>query len=444
MPEAKSKSLSVVSMSVHHPNAAGIDLGSREHYVAVPEGSSATPVRKFGCYTADLEAMAAWLKESHIETVAMESTGVYWVPVFQLLAKAGFDVQLVSTKHLKAVPGRKTDVADCQWIQLLHERGMLRGSFRPEEAICVVRGYMRHRDGLTKESAELIQRMQKSLEQMNVQLHKVVSDITGQTGMAIIDAILEGERDGTKLARLRDGRCKKSEAEIAKALRGDFRDEFLFCLRQDVDGYRFIQKQIEKCEEEILARWRAFETKADIADAPAAKSHKERTEVRLELFRVTGKDLSVIPGLGSRNLQTLLAEVGFDLKRFPNEKAFASWATVAPRNNISGGKRRHSPPTSASSKVAQVFRIAAQTLANSKTALGAFYRRMRSRKGGTFAVAVTAHKLAKVFFRVLKNGTAYAEKGADYYDERYKSQRIHAALQTLKKLGYPSIAEANS
>jgi transposase len=438
----KSKIQSVASMSVHHENAAGIDLGSRDHFVALPDGRSATTVRKFGCYTEDLEAMAAWLKENRIDTIAMESTGVFWVPVFQLLAKAGFDVQLVSTKHLKTVPGRKTDVEDCQWIQLLHERGMLRGSFRPEEAICVVRGYMRHRDVLTREGAELIQRMQKSLEQMNVQLHKAVSSITGQTGMAIIDAILGGERDGMKLASLRDGRCKKTEAEIAKALRGDFRDEFLFCLRQDVDGYRFIQKQIDECEAQILERWREFETKADVAKAPAAKSHKERTEVRLELFRVTGTDLSVIPGLGSRNLQTLLAEVGFDLSRFPNEKAFSSWATVAPRNNISGGRRRHSPPTSASSKVSQVFRIAAQTLANSKTALGAFYRRMRNRKGGTFAVAVTAHKLAKLFYRVLRHGTAYVEKGADYYDERYKNQRIKTALKTLKNLGYQPPTEA--
>jgi len=221
-----------------------------------------------------------------------------------------------------------------------------------------------------------------------------------------------------------------------------FRDEFLFCLQQDIDGYRFIQKQIDDCETQILARWRDFESKADVANAPAAKSHKERTEVRLELFRVTGKDLSVIPGLGSRNLQTLLAEVGLDLTRFPNEKAFSSWATVAPRNNISGGRRRHSPPTSASSKVSQVFRIAAQTLANSKTALGAFYRRMRSRKGGTFAVAVTAHKLAKLFFRVLKNGTAYVEKGADYYDQRYRNQRIQSALKTLKGLGYQPTLEA--
>jgi transposase len=427
-----------------HPNAAGIDLGSREHFVALPEGRSTNLVRAFGCYTDDLLAMAAWLKENGIETVAMESTGVYWVPPFETLRAAGFDVQLVSTKHLKVVPGRKTDVADCQWIQFLHERGLLRGSFRPEDAIVVVRGYIRHRDILTKEAAELVQRMHKALEQMNVQLHKVVSSITGQTGMAIIDAILAGEHDGVKLAALRDYRCKTSVEEIAKALRGNFRKEHLFCLRQNLEGYRFIQKQIEECEAAILARWKEFESKANIDDAPNPKSHKERTEVRLELFRAIGTDLSVIPGLGSTNLQTLLAEVGFDLGAFPSEKAFASWATLAPRNNISGGRRRRSPPTSASSKVAQVFRVAAQTLANSKTALGAFYRRMRGRKGGTFAVSVTAHKLAKLFYRVLTKGTAYVEQGVDYYEQRYRQQQERAAIKKLTTLGYRVTLEPNS
>jgi transposase len=415
-------------------NAAGIDLGARSHYVALPP-ERGVDVRQFGCFTPDLEEMAEWMKSNDIKTVAMESTGVYWVPVFQMLEKHGFEVHLVSTRHLKSVPGRKTDVVDCQWIQHLHECGLLRGSFRPADAICVVRGYVRHRDTLGEESARHVLRMQKVLEQMNLQLHKVVSDITGETGMAIIDAILKGERDGRKLAALRNFRCHNSEEQIARALVGDFRDELLFCLQQEVDAYRFVQSQIVYCDEVILARLKGFEAKAEPQSLPKPKNRKDNPEVRLALFRAAGVDLTLIPGLGPKNLQTILAEVGFDLSRFPNEKAFASWATLAPHNFITGGKRKRAPQAGAS-RVADAFRVAAQSLANSKTALGAFYRRMRGRKGGPFAVAVTAHKLAKLFYRMLKHGQQYVERGVDYYQGRYKAQQVRAALKTLVSHGY--------
>jgi len=420
-----------------HPNAAGIDLGAREHYVALPPEREA-PVRKFGCFTQDLEAMAAWLKTNGVTTVAMESTGVYWVPVYQVLEKRGLEVLLVSTRHMKAVPGRKSDVLDCQWIQHLHECGLLRSSFRPADAICVVRSYVRQRDTLRDESCRHVLRMQKALEQMNVQLHKVVADITGETGMAIIKAILEGERDGQKLATLRNYRCQQSEEQIARALVGDFRDELLFCLRQEFEAYAFVQSQMARCEEEILTRLKAFEPKVRPAPVPqskAKKNKKQADEVCLALFRAAGADLALIPGLGPRNLPTLFAEVGFDLRKFPTEKAFASWATLAPRNFITGGKRKRAPQAGAS-RVADAFRVAAQTLANSKTALGAFYRRMRARKGAPFAVAVTAHKLAKLFFRLLKHGESYIERGVDYYQERYKAQQVRAALKTLKSHGF--------
>lgn len=420
-----------------HPNAAGIDLGAREHYVALPPERQA-PVRKFGCFTHDLEAMAAWLKANGVTTVAMESTGVYWVPVYQVLEKRGFAVLLVSTRHMKAVPGRKSDVLDCQWIQHLHECGLLVSSFRPADAICVVRGYVRQRDTLRDESCRHVLRMQKALEQMNVQLHKVVTDITGETGMAIIKAILEGERDGQKLATLRNYRCKQSEEQIAQALVGDFRDELLFCLRQEFDAYEFVQVQIARCEEEILARLKSFEPKTAPAEVPQSKSKKSKKhadEVCLALFRAAGADLSLIPGLGPRNLPTIFAEVGLDLGKFRSEKAFASWATLAPRNFITGGKRKRAPQAGAS-RVADAFRVAAQTLANSKTALGAFYRRMRARKGAPFAVAVTAHKLAKLFYRLLKHGESYVERGVDYYQERYKAQQVRAAVKTLKSHGF--------
>jgi transposase len=379
--------------------------------------------------------MAEWLKANGIETVAMESTGVYWVPVFQMLETHGLDVQLVSTRHLKAVPGRKTDVVDCQWIQHLHECGLLRGSFRPVDAVCVVRAYVRHRDTLGEESARHVQRMQKALEQMNLQLHKVVEDITGETGMAIIDAVLNGERDGKKLATLRNYRCRKSEDEIARALVADFREELLFCLRQELEGYRFVQAQMSRCDAEILARLQAFEAKAETKDLPKAKNRTiENSEIRLALFRAAGVDLSLVPGFGETNLPTLIAEVGFDLGKFPSEKAFASWTTLAPRNFITGGKRKRTPQ-SAASRVGQAFRMAAQAVGRTKTALGAFYRRMQARKGGAFAVAVTAHKLAKLFYRLLKNGETYVERGIAYYEARYKSHRVAAALKILKTHG---------
>ena len=440
MLKSTSKTMKRGGLGRVNPDAAGIDLGSREHYVALPPDRE-QPVRRFGCVTEELEAMAAWLKANAVTKVAMESTGVYWVPVFQVLARRGFDVELVSTRHMKSVPGRKTDVLDCQWIQHLHECGLLRGSFRPDDAICVVRSYVRQRDTLTEESKRHVQRMQKALEQMNVQLHKVVADITGETGMAILEAILKGERDGTKLAALRNYRCQKSTAEIARALVGDFREELLFCLQQELDAYRFVQAQIARCEVEILARLQAFEAKAEPKDIPKPKSpSKDNPEVRLALFRGAGVDLTQVPGFGPKNLSTLVAEVGFNVDMFPSEKAFASWANLAPKNFITGGKRKKTAQTAAS-RVGQSFRVAAQTLANSNTALGAFYRRMRARKGGAFAVSATAHKLAKLFYRLLKYGEAYLERGVTYYEERYKSQRVGAAVKMLESHGFKAKLE---
>lgn len=438
MSKSKSKESPVVLGRVN-PNAAGIDLGAKSHYVALPPDRN-EPVRQFGCYTEDLVALADFLIANGVTTVAMEATGVYWVPPYQVLERKGLKVELVSTRHLKAVPGRKTDVLDCQWIQHLHECGLLRGSFRPDDAICVVRAYVRHRDTLTEELGRHVQRMQKALEQMNLQLHKVVDDITGATGMAIIDAVLSGERDGKKLAALRNYRCHKSEDEIARALVGDFRDELLFCLRQEVEAYRFVAAQVSRCDEEILARLQALETKADEKDIPKAKNKKADDQIRVALFKAAGVDLSRIPGLGTTNLPTLIAEVGFDISKFPSEKAFARWARLAPNNFITGGKRKRTPQ-SAATRVGQAFRMAAQAIARTQTALGAFYRRMRARKGGPFAVAVTAHKIAKLFYRLLKHGQNYVEAGVDAYEARYKEQRVAAALRTLKTHGFRPILE---
>lgn len=406
------------SPRVPHPNAAGIDLGSREHWVALPTGRSTSPLRSFGCFTEDLQSMAAWLRSHGIETVAIESTGVYWVPVFQVLERHGIDVHLVNAKHFKTVPGRKTDIEDCQWLQVLHEQGLLRGSFRPADAICVIRSYVRQRDTLVAESSRHMQRMQKALEQMNVQLHKVVSDVTGETGLAIIKAILDGERDPYALAALRNYRCHRTPEEIAKALVGDWREEHVFCLGQELAAYEFLQSQIAACEQAAIEALGNLETKAGADALPSPKNKKSDTPARRALFVATGVDLTKISGLAPTTVQTIIAETGVDVSRWPNEKAFASWVGTAPNNKITGGKRfkaKHSGPF----RVAQTFRVAAQTLANSKTALGAFYRRMRSRKGPTFANAVTANKLAKLFYRMLKYGEDFVEQGASYYEAQY-------------------------
>lgn len=424
------------SPRVLHPNAAGIDLGSKEHWVALPPGRS-QQVRPFGCFTEDLQEMAAWLQSHGVDTVAIESTGVYWVPVFQMLEKHGLDVQLVNAKHFKAVPGRKTDVQDCQWLQLLHETGMLRGSFRPADAICVIRSYVRQRDTLVSESSRHTQRMQKALEQMNVQLHKVLSDVTGETGLAIIKAILDGERDPQVLAAFRNHRCRRSPAEIAKALVGDWREEHLFCLQQELAAYEFVQTQIAACEQAALQALGALEAKAEAANLPKTTKRKNaETPTREALFIATGVDLTKISGLAGTTVQTIIAEIGVDATRWPNEKAFASWCGTAPKNKITGGKRYKAAKQSGSSRVAQAFKMGAQALANSQTALGAFYRRMRARKGPTFANAATANKLAKLFYRMLRYGEAFVEQGADYYETKYKERVVRGAIEKLRRLGY--------
>jgi transposase len=425
-----------VRLSAVHPNAAGIDLGSREHYVALPPERASDCVRSFGCFTEDLQAMAEWLKQNAIETVAMESTGVYWVPVYQVLERAGIEVHLVNAKQLKTVPGRKTDVADCQWLQHLHECGLLRGSFRPEDAICVIRSYVRHRDTLIEESSRRILRMQKALEQMNIQLHKVVSDITGETGLAIIRAILNGERDPAKLAALRNYRCSRSVDEIAKAMVGDWRAEHLFCLQQNFDSYEFTQKQIESCERAALAALSALVTKGDLVNLPPAKDPRANPELRKALYLATGVDVTKIEGMAPDNVLAVISEIGTDVTKWHSEKAFTNWATVCPKNKITGGKRYKVPKQGAAGRVSRILRVAAQTLANSKTALGALYRRKRSQKGSSFAICVVAHQLARRIYRLLKYGDAYVAQAADCYEARYKDRLTGSAVRQLQRLGY--------
>ena len=433
------------SFSIINPDAAGIDIGSAEHWVAVPADRDQHPVRKFKCFTADLHNMADWLNECGIKTIVMESTGVYWIPAFQILESRGFEVKLVNAKHVKNVPGRKTDVLDCQWLQRLHCFGLLSGSFRPENSICVLRSYWRHRDNLIRYAGSHIQHMQKALTEMNIQLHKVISDIAGLTGMRIIRAILEGERDTVKLASMKHGRIRSSANEIAKSLEGDYRSEHLFALKQAVELYDFYQKQISACDQQIEDYLIQFDSKLDL-DAhpipPTKRKHRKpqgnepHFDLRTHLYRITGVDFTQIAGLNALSVQNIISEVGLDQGAFPTVKHFTSWLGLCPNNRITGGNIKSSNTRKVVNRAATAFRIAAQALSTSLSALGAYYRRMRSRLGAPKAVTATAHKLARIFYHLWKTGDQYKDIGIDYYEQKYKERILKNMKRKAKKLGY--------
>jgi transposase len=432
------------SLPLITPNAAGIDIGSSEHWVAVPEDRDENPVRPFGCFTADLHAMARWLKKCGVTTVAMESTGVYWIPVYQLLEAYGFEVKLVNARHVKNVPGRKSDVSDCQWLQRLHTYGLLSASFRPENEICVLRSYWRHRDNLVRYASSHILHMQKALTEMNVQLHKVIADITGVTGMRIIRAILEGERDREKLALMRTPGVKSTSEEIAKALEGDYREEHLFVLKQAVELYDFYQDQIDACDREIEACLSRFDTKADLEShpLPPLKKGKKKpksgplVDLRAHLYRMIGVDFTQVDGLDVLTVQTIVSETGLSPDAFPTIKHFTSWLALCPDNRITGGKVKSTRTRKAANRAAMAFRIAAQSLANSNTALGGFYRRIRARLGAPKAIIATAHKLARIFYTLWKTHKHYVDLGARHYEERYKDRVVRSMKKRLHDLGY--------
>jgi transposase len=437
---------------VLQPNAAGIDVGAAEHWVAVPQGRDEPSVRSFGCFTADLYALADWLARCGVETVAMESTGVYWIPLFQVLEARGFEVKLVNARHVKNVPGRKTDVLDCQWLQRLHSCGLLSGSFRPEDQVCVLRSYWRHRENLVSGAAAQVQQMQKALTQMNLQLHKVITDITGETGMSIIRAILAGERDAVKLAQLKDPRVKSSVAQLAKALEGDYRPEHLFALQQAVELYDTYREKIVACDREVercLQRFdiRAGSTSPGAAPARRKNRHQPGFDLHGHLCRITGVDFTRIDGLDVLSVQTILAEVGLEPSPFPSAKHFCSWLGLCPNNRITGGRVKSSQTQKNANRAATAFRLGAQSLARSDTALGAFYRRMRSRLGAPKAITATAHKLARIFYRMWKTGEPYQDQGAHYYEEKYRERTLANLRKKALALGYdlnPKPAENNA
>jgi transposase len=389
---------------VVHPDAAGIDLGATAHFVAVPPDRDPKPVRSFSTFTGELHALADWLVACKITSVAMEATGVYWIPLFQILEARGLEVCLVNARHVKNVPGRKTDVQDCQWLQYLHEVGLLHASFRPAAAVCAVRSLMRHRDGLIHGGCEHLQRVQKALDQMNVQLHHVVTDLTGETGLAILDAIVAGERDAAVLARLRNYRCRQSESTIAAALRGDWREEHLFTLRQSLAAWRYHQKLAEECQAQIERQGAALTDQTKEEPPPPPKRHGQPNEpLRRHLFAKLGVDLTAVDGVSIQTGFAFLSEVGPDLSKFPSPEHFASWLGLCPDNRISGGRTLSMCTRPVANRLATALRMAAQSYHRSESALGEWFRRIRAKIGTAAAVTAAAHKLARVLYAMVKH-----------------------------------------
>jgi len=431
--------------------AAGIDIGSESHYVAVPEGLDDEPVRCFSCNTGDLEKLADWLVQIGIQSVAMESTGIYWIPLFEILEERGLEVLLVNARHVKNVSGRKSDVLDCQWLQQLHTYGLLAGAFRPPEQVTALRAYMRQRGTLVRYAGSHIQHMQKALRQMNLLLDNVVTDITGKTGMTIIRTILQGERDPHKLAAYRDRRCKKSEQAIAQSLHGHYREEHLFALRQSVELYDTYHAKILACDEAIEQQLKRFDAQGDPQQLRAGKKNKAANapafDVRGELYRMSGVDLTAIDGINDITALKVLAETGTDMSRWKSEKHFSSWLGLSPGNKISGGKILSSKTKPTTNRAAAALRMAAFTLSNSKSALGAYYRRMRSRQGAPKAITATAHKLARLIYSMLKHGTEYVDQGQDYYEQQYQDRVMKNLKQRAAQMGFalvPSLADNGS
>jgi transposase len=432
-------------------NAAGIDVGVTEHWVAVPEDRDEEPVRRFGAFTADLYVLAEWLRQCQIETVVMESTGVYWIALFEVLEERGFDVKLVDAHYARQVPGRKTDVKDCQWLQELHTYGLLRGAFRPEDQICVLRSYLRQRSMLVAMASRAVQHMQKALEQMNLKLPEVVSAINGKTGMEIIHAILAGERDPQRLASHRDRRCKHDQATIAKALEGHWRAEHRFALQQALEQYEFLQQQLRACETQIEGCLQTFVTHVEVEPPQPTPARQRRARPRQApsfdvhgyLHAMTGVDLTQIDGIDALTALKVISEIGLDMTRWPTSKHFASWLGLCPGNKLSGGKRYRMRSKPTANRAASALRLAAQGLVNSHSALGAYERRMRARLGAPKAITATAHKLARLVYSMLRYGTAYVDAGQQAYEQKYRDRVLTNLQRKARVFGYQLVHVAD-
>jgi transposase len=444
MAKRKKKGKTVKTLHTLQPNAAGIDIGATEIYVAVPEDRCSETVRHFGTFTEDLHQAAQWLKECNIESIAMESTGVYWIPVFQILDNYGFDVILVNARHVKNVPGRKTDVQDCQWLQYLHSVGLLRGSFRPGQDICAVRSLLRHRDTMVKSASSHVQHIQKALTQMNFQIHNVISDIVGVTGLAIIDAIVTGERDRKKLADLTNPRIKADRQTILKSLEGDFRPEHLFTLKQALSSYRHYQQMIRDCDLEIENHLNTFDSHNDFDETSLPPSNRSKRkskdteptfDLKRHLHRLFGTDLTQIDGVSTLTGQVILTEVGPDLSMFPTANHFCAWLGLSPQNKISGGKIISSKARPGSNRAAHALRLSANALFRSKSYLGDYYRRMRSRLGAPKAITATAHKLARIIYHLIKHRKPFDETVFAEQERKHQERMKKSLIKRAKSFG---------
>jgi transposase len=434
-------------LGIVNEHAAGLDIGAEEVFACVPIGADreGRSIRRFPTYTPDLHEMAVWLVACGVDTVAMESTGVYWIPVHEILEAHGIKSHIVNARHLKNVPGRKSDVKDCQWIQQLHSYGLLRGSFRPEEDMAVLRSYRRHRDDMIEHRSAHILHMQKALTLMNVRLTEVVSDITGVTGMSIIRAIVEGERDTEVLLRARRKGCKHSPEDFMKALTGNYRTEHMFALKQALSLYDSYTQVIAECDARIELQFSAMRPACDEDDQPPlgpdrkSNSHSKNAssfDSRAQMYRITGVDLTAVDGLNESTAQTILSEIGTDMSKWPTVKHFGSWLGLSPHNSISGGKILKSRTYKGSARAAQAFRLAAQSLSKSFTALGASYRRMRARMGSQQANVATAYRIARIVYYMLRDKKPYVPMSAEQYDEAQKKRELKSLTRRAAQLGY--------
>lgn len=428
-----------------NPDVAGLDCGATRHYVAVPPDRDAQPIQSFPTFTADLQRLADWLTACRVTSVAREATGVYWIPIYELLEARGFEVILVNARHLKNVPGRKSDVSDCEWIRELHCVGLLRGSFRPTAAIVALRAYLRHRQTLIESAGIYTQRMQKALVQMNLPLTVVVSDITGVTGLRIVRDIVAGQRDPQHLAEHRDYRCRASKAEIAAALTGHYRPEHLFVLQQNLDLFDACQQQLSACDQTIQAHLTSLTAQVAPPPTPAPaprvtkkpRDNDPAFEIRLPLHHLTGGvDLTQIDGIASHTALKLVSELGTDMSRWPTEKHFTSWLTLAPNNKISGGRLLSARTQPSANRAAAILRLAVMGLSRTQTALGAFYRRLAGRIGKPQAVTATARKLAILVYRALKGELTYRDPGADAYDHQQRARVLRSLRKRAATLGF--------
>lgn len=454
----KSTKTKPAPLSILSPQCAGIDIGARELFVCIAKSPSEQEVRSFPTFTADLKRMIEWLKENDIKSVSMESTGVYWIVPFEMLDEAGFEVLLVNARFFKSVPGRKTDVQDCQWIQQLHSYGLLRGSFRPSNGVVELRSYVRQRSRLFELAGTQVQLMHKALTQMNIQLNHVISDITGVSGLNIIRAILQGIRDPQALADLAVNGCRKKINLIKKALEGNFREEHILALELAHEAYEFFHKQILRCEKAIEQALFSMQPEkqpptpenVDDTQPTHAKSRSKKTASNRSPYffgapdmikAITVADLTTIPGIDANIAMKILSEIGTDVSAWKTVKAFTSWLGLSPRNKVSGGKVLSSSTRPSDNRAAQALRMAASCLYRSKTALGAFFRRMRSRLGAPKAVTATAHKLARILYRMLASGTNYREAGENYYEEQYHARVLANLTKRAKELGFALVPQ---